>query len=60
MEQVTQNQAAVSCVFKCLKCGNEQFVFSHATNKVTCNVCNETLAAPQAEKQKSTAKSFPP
>jgi small subunit ribosomal protein S27e len=37
---------------KCLKCGNEQLVFSHATNKVTCNVCNETLAAPSGGKAK--------
>ncbi|MCL2288290.1 MAG: 30S ribosomal protein S27e [Candidatus Bathyarchaeota archaeon] len=37
---------------KCLKCGNEQLVFSHATNKVTCNVCNEILATPAGGKAK--------
>lgn len=37
---------------KCLKCGNEQLVFSNATNKVTCNVCNETLAVPTGGKAK--------
>jgi small subunit ribosomal protein S27e len=37
---------------KCLKCGNEQLVFSNATNKVTCNVCNETLAEPSGGKAK--------
>ena len=31
---------------KCLKCGNEQLLFSNAVNKVTCNVCGETLAEP--------------
>jgi len=29
---------------KCLKCGNEQIVFSHAVNRVTCNVCGAELA----------------
>jgi small subunit ribosomal protein S27e len=37
---------------KCLKCGNEQLVFSNATNKVTCNVCSETLAEPSGGKAK--------
>jgi small subunit ribosomal protein S27e len=37
---------------KCLKCGNEQLVFSHATNRVTCNVCNEILATPAGGKAK--------
>jgi len=31
---------------RCLKCGNEQQLFGNATNKVTCNVCGETLAEP--------------
>ena len=31
---------------KCSKCGNEQLVFSNTVNKVTCNVCGETLAEP--------------
>jgi small subunit ribosomal protein S27e len=29
---------------KCLKCGNEQLLYSNPVNKVTCNVCGETLA----------------
>jgi len=29
---------------KCLKCGNEQVVFSNAVNKVSCNVCGVELA----------------
>jgi small subunit ribosomal protein S27e len=37
---------------KCLKCGNEQLIFSHAVNKVTCNVCGETLAEPSGGKAK--------
>ena len=31
---------------KCPKCGNEQLVFSNSVNKITCNVCGETLATP--------------
>ena len=31
---------------KCLKCGNEQIVFSSAVNKVSCNVCGTELAEP--------------
>ena len=31
---------------KCQKCGNEQLIFSNAVNKITCNVCGETLAEP--------------
>jgi small subunit ribosomal protein S27e len=37
---------------KCPKCGNEQLVFSNAVNKVTCNVCGETLAEPTGGKAK--------
>jgi small subunit ribosomal protein S27e len=33
---------------KCLKCGNEQIVFSNVVNKVTCNVCSADLAEPSA------------
>ena len=29
---------------KCPDCGNEQFVFSHATTSVYCNVCGAVLA----------------
>lgn len=35
---------------KCVKCGNEQIVFSHATNRVTCNVCANELAEPSGGK----------
>jgi len=35
---------------KCLKCGNEQLVFSHAVNKVNCNVCGVELAEPSGGK----------
>jgi small subunit ribosomal protein S27e len=37
---------------KCLKCGNEQLIFSNPTNKVVCNVCGETLAEPSGGKAK--------
>jgi small subunit ribosomal protein S27e len=37
---------------KCLKCGNEQLLYSNAVNKVTCNVCGETLAEPAGGKAK--------
>ncbi len=37
---------------KCLKCGNEQVVFSHASNKVNCNVCGIELAEPSGGKAK--------
>ncbi|MEM0008250.1 MAG: 30S ribosomal protein S27e [Candidatus Bathyarchaeia archaeon] len=35
---------------KCLKCGNEQIIFSHAVNRVTCNVCGSELAEPSGGK----------
>jgi len=35
---------------KCLKCGNEQIIFSHAVNRVTCNVCGTELAEPSGGK----------
>ncbi len=37
---------------KCLKCGNEQLLFSNAVNKVNCNVCGTTLAEPTGGKAK--------
>ena len=37
---------------KCLKCGNEQLLYSNAVNKVICNVCNETLAEPAGGRAK--------
>ena len=35
---------------KCQKCGNEQIVYSHAVNKVGCNVCGAELAQPSRGK----------
>lgn len=35
---------------KCSDCGNEQVVFSNATNTVHCNVCGATLAEPTGGK----------
>jgi len=35
---------------KCLKCGNEQLVFSSAVNQVNCNVCGTELAEPSTGK----------
>jgi small subunit ribosomal protein S27e len=37
---------------KCLKCGNEQLIFSNAVNKVNCGQCGETLAEPSGGKAK--------
>jgi len=37
---------------KCLKCENEQLLYSNAVNKVTCNVCGEILAEPAGGKAK--------
>jgi len=37
---------------KCPDCGNEQFVFSHATTFVNCNVCGAILAEPSGGKTK--------
>ena len=37
---------------KCLKCGNEQIVFSNAVSKVSCNVCGTVLAEPSGGKAK--------
>ena len=37
---------------KCPKCGNKQLIFSNTVNKVTCNVCGETLAEPTGGKAK--------
>jgi small subunit ribosomal protein S27e len=37
---------------RCLKCGNEQLLYSNAVNKINCNVCGETLAEPTGGKAK--------
>ncbi len=34
----------------CPKCANEQLLYSHAVNKVKCNVCGEILAEPTGGK----------
>jgi len=35
---------------KCLKCGNEQLIFSNIVNRVSCNVCGSELAEPSGGK----------
>ena len=35
---------------KCLKCNNEQILFSHVVNKVNCNVCENEIAKPSGGK----------
>ena len=35
---------------KCPDCGNEQLLFSHASNVVKCNVCGAVLAEPAGGK----------
>ncbi|TRO54200.1 30S ribosomal protein S27e [Candidatus Bathyarchaeota archaeon] len=37
---------------KCQKCGNEQLIFSNVVNKISCNVCAETLAEPTGGRAK--------
>ena len=37
---------------KCSKCGNIQIVFSHASQEVKCNICDEKLAIPTGGKAK--------
>ena len=37
---------------RCRKCNNEQLIFGSPVNKVTCNVCGETLAEPSGGKAK--------
>ena len=37
---------------KCLKCGNEQIVFSSVSNRVNCNVCGIELAESSGGKSK--------
>ena len=41
---------------KCQKCGNEQLIFSNVVNKITCNVCQETLATPTGGRAKLNAE----
>lgn len=37
---------------KCLDCGNEQIIFSHASTLVRCNICGKELARPTGGKAK--------
>ncbi|UCD96356.1 MAG: 30S ribosomal protein S27e [Candidatus Bathyarchaeota archaeon] len=37
---------------RCPDCGNEQFVYSHPTIKVQCNICGINLAVPTGGKGK--------
>jgi small subunit ribosomal protein S27e len=39
---------------RCRKCNNEQLIFGSPVNKITCNVCGETLAEPSGGKAKIT------
>ena len=41
---------------KCLKCENEQLIFSNPTNKITCNVCDTPLAEPTGGRAKIKAE----
>lgn len=35
---------------RCNDCGNEQFVYSHASSAIKCQVCSKTLAVPRGGK----------
>ena len=41
---------------RCSKCKNEQIIFSNASTKVTCLVCNEELATSTGGKSKISAR----
>lgn len=32
---------------RCNDCGNEQFIYSHASSVIKCVVCSKTLAVPR-------------
>ena len=49
-EKLIPRPRSESVRVKCLKCGNEQIVFSHAVNRVSCNVCGAELAEPSGGK----------
>lgn len=42
---------------KCEKCKNEQHIFSNASTKINCLVCNEPLAIPTGGKSKILVRS---
>lgn len=35
---------------RCTDCGNEQFIYSHASTSIRCQVCSKTLAVPRGGK----------
>lgn len=35
---------------RCADCGNEQFVYSHASTPIRCQVCSKTLVVPRGGK----------
>ncbi|MDI6884474.1 MAG: 30S ribosomal protein S27e [Hadesarchaea archaeon] len=35
---------------RCTDCGNEQFVYSHASTLIRCQVCSKTLVVPRGGK----------
>ena len=49
-EQLLPKPRSTFLRVKCPKCGNEQLVFSHAVNRVNCNVCGAELAEPSTGK----------
>jgi small subunit ribosomal protein S27e len=49
-EKLIPRPASKFLMVKCKDCGNEQVVFSHATNVVHCNVCSAVLAEPSGGK----------
>lgn len=49
-EKLIPRPKSVFLRVKCPNCGNEQIIFSHAANKVKCNVCGTVLAEPSGGK----------
>jgi len=41
---------------RCASCKNEQIVFSNASSKIDCLVCNKEVATPTGGKAKITAR----
>lgn len=40
---------------RCPKCGAEQVIYSHASRKVRCSICDELLAEPRGGKARILA-----
>ncbi|MGQ9514199.1 MAG: 30S ribosomal protein S27e [Thermoproteota archaeon] len=51
-EKLFQQPRSTFLQVKCPECGNEQLVFSFASIKVKCNICNAILAEPTGGKAK--------